>query len=71
MALGLVNGYFIAGSIWYYMDATQYPVTWVTPPTDPVRTAEFLKYMPPVLLGIPNIYFAIIAAFVFVIIVFI
>jgi hypothetical protein len=30
-----------------------------------------MKYMPPVLLGIPNIYFAIIAAFVFVIIVFI
>jgi len=71
MALGMVNGYFIAGSIWYYMDATAYPVTWVTPPADPIQTADFLKYMPPVLLGIPNIYFAIIAAFVFVIIVFI
>jgi hypothetical protein len=71
MALGLVNGYFIAGSIWYYMHATNYPVTWVTPPPDMAAAETYLKYMPPVLLGIPNIYFAIIAAFVFVIIVFI
>ena len=38
---------------------------------DAAVTANYLKYMPPMLLGIPNIYFAIIAAFVFVIIVFI
>jgi hypothetical protein len=71
VALGLVNGYFIAGSIWYYMHQAQYPLTYVTPLTDPTVTANYLKYMPPMLLGIPNIYFAIIAAFVFVIIVFI
>jgi hypothetical protein len=71
VALGLVNGYFIAGSVWYYMHQSEYPLTYVTPPTDPVQIANYMKYMPPVILGIPNIYFAIIAAFVFVIIVFI
>jgi hypothetical protein len=71
VALGLVNGYFIAGSIWYYMHQAQYPLPYVTPLPDAVVTANYMKYMPPMLLGIPNIYFAIIAAFVFVIIVFI
>ena len=70
-ALGLVNGYFIAGSIWYYMHQAQYPLPYVQPLPDATVTANYMKYMPPMLLGIPNIYFAIIAAFVFVIIVFI
>ena len=71
MALGLINGYFIAGSIWYYMHQANYPLAYVTPPTDPNVAVTYMKYMPPVLFGIPNIYFAIIAAFVFVIIVFV
>ena len=71
VALGLINGYFIAGSIWYYMDSAAYPLPYVTPPTDPNVALTYMKYMPPMLLQIPNIYFAIIAAFVFVIIVFV
>ena len=71
LALGFVNGYFIAGSIWYYMDKANYPLPYVTAPTDPAIAASYMKYMPPMLFGIPNIYFAIIAAFVFVIIVFV
>ena len=71
VALGMINGYFIVGSIWYFMHLTNYPLPYVTQPADPAVTASYMKYMPPVLLGIPNIYFAIIAAFVFVIIVFI
>src|SRR4051794_16079625 len=60
VALGLINGYFIAGSIWYYMDQAKYPLPYVTPPEASVA-ATYMKYMPPVLFGIPNIYFAIIA----------
>jgi hypothetical protein len=71
LALGLINGYFIAGSIWFYMDKAKYPLAYVTPPADPNVAVTYMKYMPPVLFGIPNIYFAIIAAFVFVIIVFV
>lgn len=70
-ALGLVNGYFLAGSIWYYMHQANYPLPYVTAPTDMAATQAYMKYMPPMLFGIPNIYFAIIAAFVFVIIVFV
>jgi len=71
VALGLVNGYFIAGSVWYFMNQANYPLPYVQAPLDLSQTDIYMKYMPPVLLGIPNIYFAIIAAFVFVIIVFI
>ena len=71
VALGLINGYFIAGSIWFYMDQAGYPLPYVTAPVDPNVAATYMKYMPPMLLQIPNIYFAIIAAFVFVIIVFV
>jgi hypothetical protein len=71
VALGLINGYFIAGSIWFYMHQANYPLPYVTPPADPNVAVTYMKYMPPILFGIPNIYFAIIAAFVFVIIVFV
>jgi hypothetical protein len=71
VVLGVVNGYFIAGSLWYYMHQANYPLPYVQALPDPTTTADYMRYMPPVLLGIPNIYFAIIAAFVFVIIVFI
>jgi hypothetical protein len=71
VVLGVVNGYFIAGTLWYFMHQAGYPLEYVRPLADPTVTADYMRYMPPVLLGIPNIYFAIIAAFVFVIIVFI
>jgi uncharacterized membrane protein required for colicin V production len=72
--LGAINGYLIAGTIWYYMADAGYPFTNViTAPTgDIARAAEaLLHYMPPKLLGIPGIYFAVVIAFIFVIVVFI
>ena len=71
---GGFNGYLIAGTIWYYMADASYPFTKViTPPTgDLAKLAEtMLHYMPPKLLGIPGIYFAVVIAFIFVIVVFI
>jgi len=29
LMLGLVNGYLIAGSLWYYMDKYNYPISWL------------------------------------------
>jgi uncharacterized membrane protein required for colicin V production len=72
--LGAINGYLIAGTIWYYMADAGYPFTNViTAPTGEIaRAAEtLLHYMPPKLLGIPGIYFAVVIAFIFVIVVFI
>jgi hypothetical protein len=73
--LGGVNGYLIAGSILHYMHVAGYPFERViSRPTEPtlVETVnQMMLYMPPQLLGEPGIYFAIILAFVFVLVVYI
>lgn len=72
--LGAINGYLIAGTLWYYMADAAYPFTkFITAPSgDIAKIAEaMLHYMPPKLLGIPGIYFAVVIAFIFVIVVFI
>jgi len=73
--LGGVNGYLISGTILYYMQLANYPYPKViSAPADPaiVQTVnQMMLYMPPQLLGVPGIYFAIILAFVFVLVVYI
>ena len=73
--LGAINGYLVAGSILYYMHIADYPFEKViSRPTDPTlqqTVAQMMLYMPPQLLGEPGIYFAIILAFVFVLVVYI
>lgn len=73
--LGALNGYLVAGTILYYMFVADYPFeTVISKPTDPgiVTTVnQMMQYMPPTLLGEPGIYFAIILAFVFVLVVYI
>jgi len=74
VVIGALNGYLIAGTIWFYLADAGYPFTnIITAPTgDIARAAEtMLHYMPPKLLGIPGIYFAVVIAFMFVIVVFI
>jgi len=75
--LGLVNGFLIVGSIWFYMSKAQYPFPAITDPvqSDVTQVAEAAKklmpFLPPHWLGIPMIYFAVVLAFIFVIVVFI
>ncbi len=73
--LGAVNGYLIAGSLLYYIHVADYAVQKViTKPTDPAlleTVNQMMQYMPPQVLGEPGIYFAIILAFVFVLVVYI
>jgi uncharacterized membrane protein required for colicin V production len=73
--LGALNGYLVAGSVLYYIHIADYAVQKViTKPTDPELLAavnQMMLYMPPQLLGEPGIYFAIILAFVFVLVVYI
>ena len=69
--LGMLNGYFIVGSLWYYLHTAQYP--WPdlisSPPPDVIT--NLVQFLPPKVIGSPPyIFFAIGAAFVFVIIVF-
>jgi len=66
--LGALNGFLIVGSFWFYMDGSNYPFAFISPPaTDPM----ILTYLAPRLLGVPAIYFAVVVAFIFVIVVFI
>ncbi|MGZ6317534.1 MAG: CvpA family protein [Anaerolineales bacterium] len=73
--LGGINGYLIAGTMIFYIAQTNYTVfpDIVMPPTDQnaQAVANLLTYMPPHLLGEPGIYFAVILAFIFVIVVYI
>jgi hypothetical protein len=73
--LGGINGYLIAGSILYYINVADYPFPHIiSKPTDPniLQTVnQMMQYMPPQLFGEPAIYFAIILAFVFVLVVYI
>jgi uncharacterized membrane protein required for colicin V production len=72
--LGAVNGYLIAGSIWFYMADAGYPFPHVaSAPTGDLAAiaTSMLQFMPPRVLGIPAIYFAVVLAFIFVLVVFI
>lgn len=71
IVLGLVNGYLLIGTLWYYMDVAQYPFGGITAPEAGSLAENYLKFLPPVLIGVPQIYFAVGLAFVFVIVVFI
>jgi uncharacterized membrane protein required for colicin V production len=73
--MGALNGYLIAGTVLFYMHIADYPFeNVVSKPTDPAllqTVNQMMLYMPPQLLGEPGIYFAIIIAFVFVLVVYI
>jgi len=73
--LGGINGYLVSGSILYYVHIADYSFqNVITKPTDPTLLAtvnQMMLYMPPQLLGEPGIYFAIILAMVFVLVVYI
>ena len=74
--LGGVNGYLIAGTLLFYVAQTNYQIApnVVMAPQDPGMAAavqNLLTYMPPHVLGEPGIYFAVILAFIFVIVVYI
>jgi len=73
--LGGFNGYLISGSILYYLYIADFPFqNVVSKPVDPdviQAVNQMMQYMPPQILGEPAIYFAVILAFVFVIVVYI
>lgn len=73
--LGALNGYLIAGTIWYFLNAAGYPFSnLIEQPTGAVldATNRMIALMPPKLLaGSSAIYFAVALAFAFVLVVFI
>jgi uncharacterized membrane protein required for colicin V production len=72
--IGALNGYLIVGTIWFYMYEANYPFAVIAPPEIGSQVEKIanamLQYMPPKILGIPGIYFAVVVAFIFVLVVF-
>jgi uncharacterized membrane protein required for colicin V production len=73
--LGGFNGYLIVGSILYYIHIADYPYPeFIAKPTTPIildMVNKMMSYMPPQVLGEPGIYFAVILAFIFVVVVYV
>jgi hypothetical protein len=74
LVLGAFNGYLIIGTLWFFMHLAEYPLApFITRPPDNELgqpALALIPWLPPRWLGIPYIYFAVIVAFIFVIIVF-
>jgi hypothetical protein len=75
LVLGALNGYLLIGSLFFYLNQTGYPTSLVIPPVPdtPLRASidALMKWVPPSLLPIPQIYFAVGVVFVFIIVVFV
>ncbi|HEY66658.1 MAG TPA: hypothetical protein G4N97_00110 [Thermoflexia bacterium] len=70
--LGLLNGYLIIGTLWFYLDKSAYAIGGITAPVEgSVAWILAKRYLPPLLISAPILYIAIGLAFVFVIVVFI
>ncbi len=75
LLLGLLNGYLLVGSIWFYMNQAGYPTSLVTAPEEgstlATQIAAYMPYLPPAVLTVPLVYFVVGLVFVFIIIVFV
>ena len=75
LVIGALNGYLIVGTIWFYMDAANYPISFITGPNPDTEAGQaalsFINNLPPAYLVPPWIYFAVAVAFIFVVVVFI
>jgi lysylphosphatidylglycerol synthetase-like protein (DUF2156 family) len=77
LILGLISGYLIVGSLWSFMVSANYPFApYITAPQSGQPLGDtalrIVNYLPPVWLGkVPNIFIAVVFAFIFVIVVFI
>ena len=75
LLLGLLNGYLLVGSIWYYMNQAGYPTNLVTAPEQgsalAAQVAGYMPYLAPAVLTVPLVYFVVGLVFVFIIVVFV
>ncbi|MEX1020521.1 MAG: CvpA family protein [Litorilinea sp.] len=55
LAIGLLNGYLVAGTLWYYQDVYEYPISQFVEFTTPLteRAQTLVGYLPPALFDNP------------------
>lgn len=71
LLIGGVNGYFVLGTLWYYLHTEHYPFPWVISPENFPQSTSFamLKYLPLQYLGQgPALEVLIVVIFLFMII---
>lgn len=66
--IGMLNGYLIFGTFWYFMAQAGYPFSGITAPQPP---PVIVNYLPPEILTGPLLYISVGLAFLFVLLVFI
>ncbi len=66
--IGMLNGYLIFGTLWFFLEKTKYPFEGITAP-DPVPF--IVNYLPPAILNNNMLFAAVGVAFLFVLLVFI
>lgn len=77
--MGGINGYLVVGTVWAYLHDAGYPfgnIFFINQAVPEIATAfeainRMMAWMPPHAFGEPGIYFAVMIAFVFVIVVFV
>jgi hypothetical protein len=72
--IGVLNGYLIVGSLWFYLDQGGYPFPQIVspPPADlAFDVSRYLAVLPPTLMTPPGIFFAVAIVFAFVLMVLI
>ena len=74
--LGGLNGYLLIGSLWFFLHQAQYPTDFIVTSMagwdELVKEyGEVVKWLPPSLLPIPHIYFAVGVVFVVILVVFV
>ena len=72
--LGVVNGFLIFGSIWYFLHQANYPISYIAAPIKGTEMGDaalkMIPFLAPAWLGTPLVYFVTALAFGFVIIIF-
>lgn len=72
LILGMINGYLLVGTVWYFMHEAGYPFAEITQPDlNNLKVMAIIDNLPPLKLAPPLLYIAVAIAFVFVVIVFI
>jgi hypothetical protein len=73
--MGALNGFLLFGTLWYFLHQTDYPTSIVMLPPEGtelyMQIQEIVQFLPPELLPIPQVYFAVGVVFVFIIVVFV
>ena len=72
--MGGINGYLIAGTVWYYIHRAGYPFpNVISPPSGELaaKIETIMNYMPPHVLGEPAIYFASTIVLIFILVVYV